>query len=106
MQAIDLFSGAGGMSIGAEMAGISVKYAVELDTYAAQTFASNHKNTKLFNQDIRQIKLTDFDTLNQNQPKIIFGGPPCQGFSTSAMDISGNGCLLFISNSRSRPDPF
>lgn len=83
MQAIDLFSGAGGMSIGAEMAGISVKYAVELDLYAAQTFANNHKKTKLFNRDVRQIKSSDFENLNHNEPKIIFGGPPCQGFSTS-----------------------
>ena len=57
MQAIDLFSGAGGMSTGADMAGIYVKYAVELDKYAAHTFAFNHKNTKLFNQDIRDIKI-------------------------------------------------
>lgn len=83
MQAIDLFSGAGGMSTGAAMAGISVKYAVELDGHAAQTFAFNHKSTKLFNQDIRKIRATDFETFESNQPKIIFGGPPCQGFSTS-----------------------
>lgn len=83
MQAIDLFSGAGGMSIGAEMAGITVKYAVELDKYAAQTFANNHKVTTLFNQDIRNIKSLDFKDLDHTQPKIIFGGPPCQGFSTS-----------------------
>lgn len=83
MQAIDLFSGAGGMSTGAEMAGVSVKYAVELDKYAAQTFAYNHKNTKLFNQDIRKISSVEFGTLDKTEPTIIFGGPPCQGFSTS-----------------------
>lgn len=83
MQAIDLFSGAGGMSIGAEMAGITVKYAVELDRYAAQTFSNNHKKTTLFNQDIRNINSLCFKGLDNAQPKIIFGGPPCQGFSTS-----------------------
>lgn len=83
MQAIDLFSGAGGMSTGAGMAGISVKYAVELDKHAANTFAFNHQNTKLFNQDIRDIKSSSFERLNRNEPTIIFGGPPCQGFSTS-----------------------
>jgi DNA (cytosine-5)-methyltransferase 1 len=83
MQAIDLFCGAGGMSIGAEMAGISVKYAIELDVHAAQTFSKNHKSTKLFNQDIRQIESSHFSSLKNDEPKIIFGGPPCQGFSTS-----------------------
>ncbi|HEY9210476.1 MAG TPA: DNA cytosine methyltransferase [Methylotenera sp.] len=83
MQAIDLFSGAGGMSTGAEMAGISVNYAVELDKFAAQTFAFNHKATKLFNTDIRTITSKNFEPLDKNESKIIFGGPPCQGFSTS-----------------------
>lgn len=56
MQAIDLFSGAGGMSIGAAMSGINVRYAVELDKHAAATFALNHKHTTLLNQDIRTVK--------------------------------------------------
>lgn len=34
---IDLFSGAGGMSLGASEAGIEIKYAVEKDKYAAET---------------------------------------------------------------------
>lgn len=42
MRAIDLFSGAGGMSIGAAMSGVDVRYAVELDKHAASTFALNH----------------------------------------------------------------
>jgi len=80
MQAIDLFSGAGGMSIGAEMAGISVTYAVELDRYAAQTFSNNHKKTTLFNQDIRNINSLCFKGLDNAQPKIIFGGPLVKAF--------------------------
>lgn len=83
MQAIDLFCGAGGMSIGAEMAGISVKYAVEIDKHAASTFAQNHKKTRLFNADIRAIDSSIFKWNDKAQQKIIFGGPPCQGFSTS-----------------------
>ena len=43
---IDLFAGAGGMSLGAEMAGISVEYAVEIDRYAAETYKSNHYKRK------------------------------------------------------------
>lgn len=44
MIGVDLFSGAGGLSLGAEMAGVNIKYAVEYDKYAAETYAHNHKN--------------------------------------------------------------
>jgi DNA (cytosine-5)-methyltransferase 1 len=37
MIGIDLFAGAGGMSVGAGMAGVDVRFAIELDRYAAQT---------------------------------------------------------------------
>jgi DNA (cytosine-5)-methyltransferase 1 len=78
---IDLFSGAGGMSLGAEMAGISVKYAVEVDKYAAQTYQANHLNTKMINTDIRDITSIPSD-LGIGKT-VLFGGAPCQGFSTS-----------------------
>lgn len=83
MQGIDLFSGAGGMSIGAIACGVDVRYAVELDPAASATFAFNHKKTKLFNCDIREVKGVDFSSLDRNKPVVVFGGPPCQGFSTS-----------------------
>lgn len=83
MQAIDLFSGAGGMSMGASLCGIKVRYAVELDKHAASTFALNHPGIRLLNRDIREVSGKEFKKLNRNEPLIIFGGPPCRGFSTS-----------------------
>ena len=80
---IDLFSGAGGMSIGAIAAGVEVKVAVEIDKFAAITYQANHPNTKLFNEDIRTVKINGFCKTEKNDVKILFGGPPCQGFSTS-----------------------
>lgn len=77
---IDLFSGAGGMSLGASEAGIEVKYAIERDKYAAETYQYNHKDTVVINDDIRNI----YDlSLGRDCPIIVFGGPPCQGFSIS-----------------------
>src|SRR5216684_97713 len=38
MIGVDLFSGAGGMSLGAQWAGVNVKVAVEANTHAAKTF--------------------------------------------------------------------
>lgn len=83
MQGIDLFCGAGGMSIGALMSGVDVKYAVELDPHAAATFSLNHKNTILINKDIRKVRASSFKELNRKEETVVFGGPPCQGFSTS-----------------------
>jgi DNA (cytosine-5)-methyltransferase 1 len=82
MQAVDIFSGAGGMSVGAALAGIDVKYAIENDPHAAATYRINHPGTLVLNQDIRKVNLADMPALD-NTPLVLFGGPPCQGFSTS-----------------------
>lgn len=83
MQAVDLFSGAGGMSVGAEMAGVDVKYAVESDPHAAATYKANHTNTEMIDRDIRTVGLSDMPNIHAGESLILFGGPPCQGFSTS-----------------------
>lgn len=87
MIGIDLFSGAGGMSVGAAMAGVSVALAIESDNFAADTFSINHPLTKVFQKDIRTIDPERIPLLKKlrkaKQPIIIFGGPPCRGFSTS-----------------------
>ncbi|NQZ26210.1 MAG: DNA cytosine methyltransferase [Colwellia sp.] len=81
MIGIDLFSGAGGMSLGARMAGIDVQVVVEQDKYAAQTYLANHTpKVEMFNGDIRDFNP---EPIKSKQPVIVFGGPPCQGFSTS-----------------------
>jgi len=79
---IDIFSGAGGLSLGAEMAGIVVKYAIEINKSAADTFKRNHPNAEVLCNDIREIKAEHLD-FNGDPIFIIMGGPPCQGFSLS-----------------------
>lgn len=81
MLGVDLFSGAGGMSLGAQMSGIDVAVAIESDKYACATYAANHKNTTLLNEDIRSVRSIKLPS--RRKPLILFGGPPCQGFSTS-----------------------
>lgn len=84
MRAVDLFAGAGGMSVGAALAGISATHAVEIDPHAASTYSINHPNTTVLTQDIREVTAdTFFDEGNRAPVDIVFGGPPCQGFSTS-----------------------
>ena len=79
---IDIFSGAGGLSLGAEMADVKIRYAIEINPSAATTFQSNHPDAKVLNQDIRNISLNSFEDESKDV-FIIIGGPPCQGFSLS-----------------------
>lgn len=79
---IDIFSGAGGLSLGAEMAGIRIKTAIEINKSAAQTFLRNHKGAEVLQGDIQQL---DPKILHSKKCPVfvIMGGPPCQGFSMS-----------------------
>jgi DNA (cytosine-5)-methyltransferase 1 len=77
---IDIFSGAGGLSLGAENAGIKIGLAVEKDQSAAKTFTRNHPGVKILCDDITKINPK---THIAETPFIVFGGPPCQGFSLS-----------------------
>lgn len=79
---IDIFSGAGGLSLGAEMAGIRISTAIEINPHAAKTFLRNHEGAKVMQGDIQDI---DPKTLHSDKKPVfvIMGGPPCQGFSMS-----------------------
>lgn len=65
------------------MAGIDVQHAVELDKNAAATFALNHPHTNLINIDIRKVTASELKLKRRREQSVLFGGPPCQGFSTS-----------------------
>jgi len=75
------------MSLGARMAGISVAAAIELDRHAHATYALNHPDTLVVRADLDRV----FDiALPQGEaPLVLFGGPPCQGFSTSNQRTRG-----------------
>lgn len=78
---VDIFSGAGGLSLGAEMAGITMRFAIEVNESAAKTYKRNHKHTEVLCQNIKEVDLRNH--FSNNSPFIIMGGPPCQGFSLS-----------------------
>lgn len=77
---IEIFSGAGGLGSGASMAGVDIAVAIEKDIYSLKTYKKNHPNVKTINKDIREIT---GKSISKKSPFIIFGGPPCQGFSLS-----------------------
>jgi DNA (cytosine-5)-methyltransferase 1 len=80
---IDLFAGAGGMSLGAVLAGIEVVLAVELDPWAARTYHTNHPETEICEEDIRSLSSRRLKSIPKGRKTVVFGGPPCQGFSYS-----------------------
>lgn len=90
INAIDLFAGAGGFSQGMESAGFNVVAAVEFNEQIAETYKYNHPNTKMFVDDIRNISADEMKSLFDKKNEtcdIIFGGPPCQGFSMAGNRI-------------------
>ena len=75
---IDLFAGAGGLSLGAEMAGMQVVLAIEQDKYAATTYKVNHPNTKVIIDSIQNIENLEIDVQREKHQVVLFGGPPRQ----------------------------
>lgn len=83
--AIDLFCGAGGLTLGLKNAGFKVIAGVENSSIAATTYRANHPKVKLFQCDIREItaeKLLADLKLNPGELDLLAGCPPCQGFSS------------------------
>ena len=78
--AVSLFTGAGGMDIGFERAGVKTVFANELMKEAAETYNANHPGNIMVNDDINNV----IDTLEEFRGvDFVFGVPPCQGFSVA-----------------------
>lgn len=69
------------MSVGAAWAGVETVLAIDSDLHAANTYKANHPNTDFICDDIRNVQ--DFGHFRPAGECVLFGGPPCQGFSTS-----------------------
>ena len=75
------------MSLGAQQAGIDVRFAVERCPYACQTYRANFPDTALHQADIRTV--SKLPQKSKTEESVLFGGPPCQGFSTSNQRTRG-----------------
>lgn len=72
---ISLFSGAGGMDLGFKQAGFNILWANDFDEDATVTYQNNSGNHIILG-DITKINSKDIP----NNPDVIIGGFPCQGF--------------------------
>jgi len=79
---LDLFSGAGGLSLGFAMAGFNVVLGIDIHKPSMETFLHNHKKTIGILGDIRKIPDNlVLDLLKGIEVKVLRAGVPCQGFS-------------------------
>lgn len=76
--AIDLFSGAGGLTLGLQNAGWTVEAAIEFDETASSTHQHNFPHSQHLRKDVREIDFRRFRGVD-----MVAGGPPCQPFSVS-----------------------
>jgi len=87
--AVSLFSGAGGLDLGAEQAGYRVAAALEHDRDAAQTMEKNfaHLHSPVLRADVLDVPTRELlraaGLKGRARPDLLIGGPPCTPFSKS-----------------------
>ena len=103
LKAISLFSGAMGLDLGIEKAGIEIKLCVELNKQAVATIRNN-TDIPVIDRDITTIpttKLLEVSGLKLGDVDLVVGGPPCQAFSTAGArrgldDFRGNVIIQYL----------
>lgn len=97
---IDLFAGAGGLTLGFEQAGFDVAAAVEIDPVHAAVHEYNFPETAVVCESVSKLSGEDLREragLGARPIDVVFGGAPCQGFSMigkRALEDPRNGLVL------------
>ena len=105
LQAISLFSGAGGMDVGVRDAGFNILAEIEFDQHCCATLEANAEaqgyGSRVIHADIRNLNpkqlMTDL-SVKKGELDLLFGGPPCQSFSLAGKQRGlddERGLLLF-----------
>lgn len=86
IQAIGFFSGAGGLDVGAQLAGAKVISSLDFDKDSVATMKSNSyfAHSSHFHADIKDVTAKSYSNIiKENNPEklLLVGGPPCQPFS-------------------------
>lgn len=108
MRIVDLFSGAGGLSLGASAAGFDIVLCVDNWKCALDVLRANTSSP------VAELDLTDVTSsvrlAKAFDPDMIIGGPPCQDFSRAGHGIEGDRAVLTVRFAQTvscvRPDFF
>lgn len=76
--ALDIFAGAGGLSLGLHRAGFDVVAGAEWDRDACETFAKAHPGADVVEGDVNRLSFRPW----RDRAEVLVGGPPCQPWST------------------------
>jgi DNA (cytosine-5)-methyltransferase 1 len=74
--AVSLYSGAGGLDAGFELANFEVEWAIDSDAFAVRSYNTNLRNPRAVCGDVLTVSPPA-----GLAPDVVIGGPPCQGFS-------------------------
>ena len=99
---VDLFSGAGGFTIGLTLSGMNSLLSADNNEHVKKTHEFNFKNHKYIHGDLsdKNIKKNILHELKHQKVNLLVGGPPCQGFS-----IFGNRRFVNTKNYNPKIDP-
>lgn len=87
---VDLFAGAGGMTLGFEQAGFDVLASVEIDPIHCATHEFNFPFWSVICKDIVNTtgeEIRKRSSIGDRDIDVVFGGPPCQGFSLIGLRV-------------------
>ena len=87
---VDLFSGAGGFTIGFTKADYNILLSTDFDSDCAKAHEFNMPEIPFLLGDIHDLKEDILDKYVNTEVDVLIGGPPCQGFSTIGARVSSN----------------
>lgn len=85
VRAIDLFAGAGGLTLGLKTAGVETVCAVEYDRDAVTTFTGHTPGANIIDVDVSAPGVLSALARYRGAVDLVYGGPPCQPFSSGGL---------------------
>jgi DNA (cytosine-5)-methyltransferase 1 len=82
LECIELFAGAGGLSLGLKRANIKVRVAIDCESDCRDTYLKNQTGTEYIVERVQNLTRSDLvGYVSHHKSLVLAGGPPCQLFS-------------------------